>query len=493
MNAQTMTDLALSAYRGDINAQIQVTRALIDMSMFQETLLSDIKTLEATIHQGHRHERVDPAKYPVDNRRIIHSINSTLDAVSGPKKMNSAGLNPHIQSINPSHSPRTWYGGTEPIKNTSNFCTSKNGALCLDTGISIPEIIRTMKIPGADSNFNLFPAHTKRSSMRKDQGSLQNPIAPIPEVDPWVLSTINLQVSEIADYCLRTRKSTTKLANDTARVARSAGSVHYHAERGIEKVSAIFREMQDLSAAIQHLSSDADVVSRMSKNTYQIAKMATERAGMAKNELACISNASTDADVLISDLIALVDRVGDSTGYLLSLSDRMKKLAAMAPPDPKKPLNYHHPFPSAAQEMGFLAGASRESAEKLTNLIRDIQVKSRQAKTCLETVQNEIKKGDAAFNETSALITQVTGSIKEINQNMEDMMTASVTNGRSVRKLTAQVQNVRYVVLGTVEKASDVAKACKNTSSSMYKVANDIAEVKSYAKSVASCTAQFQE
>jgi hypothetical protein len=108
-------------------------------------------------------------------------------------------------------------------------------------------------------------------------------------------------------------------------------------------------------------------------------------------------------------------------------------------------------------------------------------------------MHNEVKKGNAALNANSVLFAKVSGSVEEIGRNMEDVVTVSRSQGRSAMRLGAQLQSVNYVFQGTAERASDVAIACKNTSSSLFRVAQDIADVNLYARNVASGTRKNQE
>ena len=154
---------------------------------------------------------------------------------------------------------------------------------------------------------------------------------------------------------------------------------------------------------------------------------------------------------------------------------------------------YPGDYPVTRQELTYLATVSRESAEKTVDLMSELQKKSRMAQSALETMYHELQKGDMVFNDTSELFSHVSGSIEQISRNMALLSTASRDQGRSIMKLTTRVQNVKYVVSGTVQKASDVAKACNTTSSSLFQVAHDMVDVHQCAKKIATGTVGYQE
>ena len=494
MNAQTITDLVFKAYHGDTHAQVRVTRALVDMCSFHENLLLDVKMLEGAISHGRLDVRADPAKYSGEYKKIIDSMNTTLDAVTGPLKMSIEYTDQLSRGIIPLKITGICYGDGNRIKNNLNNCIDAFNAFGKDTRSSVQDTISYQKTPGMINENSIFSVRIDDTAhMLGGFVAMRNPVTTASAVLPVILSTISLEVTEIATHNQQARKSTTKLASDTAQVGRSADVVHYHAGRGDEKVKEILHGMKGLSAGIREISTDTNAVLGLARKTSLLSGTAAEYAVKVKKELTGITHTSLDVDALISNLLVLVCRIGDNTGHILTLSDRIQVLVANASNDIGKPVNFHKNTPVHAGEIKFLADASHESADSITGLIIELQKESRLAKAALKTMNNGVKNGSTAFNEASALFTQVAGSVEQMSRNMEDVLVSSRSQGKSAMKLNAQVQDVDYIVRGTAEKASDVAKACKKTSSSLYQVAQDMADVNRYTMNVASDTAKYKE
>ena len=494
MNAQRITDLVSKAYRGDANAQIKVTRDFVDMSRFHDSLLLDVKMLEGAISHGRLDVRADTVKYSGQYKKIIESLNATLDAVTGPLKMSMEYTDQLSRGILPPKITGICHGDNNQIKNNLNNCIDTFHAFGSLTRTSVSDALNPDKRPKPlNENSNFYGPTDSTAYFPGDLAILQDHITNTNGIFPGVISTINGQVSEIAVHNQRTKKSTTKLALDTSRTAQSAGVVHYHAGRGDEKVKEIFKGMKELSAGIQEISSDTDVVFRLTKKTAELSGDAAERAGKVTSGFTEITRTSDEVEAYISELSLIVDRIGDSTGHILTLSDRIKKQAKNASDENGKLVNFQNTAPVAPPEVTFLAEATRESAGKISGLVKDLSKKSQQVKDVLGIMKNKLKTESDAFNKTAEQFSRVAGSVEEINRNMEDVLRASKVSERSVMTLTAQVQNVNYVVHGTAEKASDVAQACKDNSSSCFLVAQDMADANRYARKVASDTAKFQK
>lgn len=494
MNAEKITDLLLRAYQGDTDAQARVSRNYVEMCSFHETMNNDMKQVGNAISHGRLETRADPSQYYGEYRKIIESMNTMLDAVTGPLLMSIEYTGQLGRGVLPKKITGMRYGDFNQVKNNLNTCIDAFTSLGNATGSSVQETIRHEKTPGmlnGTSNFSKRIDDT--AHVQGDRISAGNQVTNTSAVLPGVLSTISLQVSEIADQNQRTTISAKKLASDTARVARNAIVVHFHAERGDEKVRKISLGMKELSAGIQEFSSGTDTVYRLAKKTTRLAGAATEQAARIKDGLTGISLTASEADARLSDIVALADRIGDTTGHLVKIADRAKTLATTALKEKGGPGNYAGNVPVTAREMTFLAESSRESAEKITGFARDLSKKSLQAKGALETLNHGLTVENAAFSGTAGIFSQVAGSVEQISRDMDDLSIASGVQGRSIMKLAAEMQNVNYIVQGTAEKASDVASASRNASSSLFQVAQDMAEINRFARNVTAGTTKYQE
>jgi methyl-accepting chemotaxis protein len=463
------------------------------MNSFHDNLLADVNLLKNAISHGRLDIRADPAKYSGEYRKIIESMNTMLDTVTGPLKMSIEYTDQLSRGILPPKITGIYFGEVRRIKNNLNNCIDMINSVNKDTRSAAQDSINYSMIPGTKygkSNFSEWINDT--AHMQGDLVSMKNPFTNTSAVLPGVLSTINLQVTEIAAHYQRTRQSTTKLALDTAHVARSASVVHYHAGRGDEKVREIFKGMKELSAGIREISSDTGAAVHLAKTTYQLSGAASDHVDQVRKELTGISQASSEVDTYIANLLNLVDRIGDNTGHIVTLSELIKLQVANASNDRGKLVKFHDKVPDAAQEITYLTEEFRQSAKKMSCLIKDLQTKSGQVKSALENMNNALENGNTAFNNTFDLVTRLAGSAGQISRTMEDVLAASISHQRSAMKLTAQVQNVNYVIQGTAERASDIAETCKNTSSSLYQVARNMADVNRYAQNVASGTAKYQ-
>ncbi|MEI7650109.1 MAG: hypothetical protein WCJ47_10440, partial [Methanomicrobiales archaeon] len=337
MNAQRITDLVSKAYGGDTNAQIKVTRDFVDMSRFHDSLLLDVKMLEGAISHGRLDVRADTAKYSGEYKKIIESMNATLDAVTKPLKMSIDYTNKLSKGIMPSKITGICYGDINQIKSNLNNCIDTFNSLGNITS-SVPDAINYVNIlETKNKNSNFYGPTDSTVHLPGDLALLQDHITNASALFPGIMSTISGQVSEIAIHNQRTKKSTTKLALDTSRVAQSADVVHYHAGRGDEKVKEIFKGMKELSAGLKEISVDTDAVFRLAKKTAHLSRTAAEKVGRVKSDFTGISQTSDEIDTYISDLFVLVDRISDTTGHILTLSDRIKLQAKNTAADDKKP------------------------------------------------------------------------------------------------------------------------------------------------------------
>jgi len=484
MNEQTITDLALKAYRGDTIAQARVTKALIDMYSFHENLVNDVKVLEDAHGRGRHDTRVDPAKYTGEYKKTILMVNSVLDAVAGSLKTSGEpSFGNHLSSTDMD----VWYGNTARIRYDPG--TSPLSARNIQSSECDQETGDAYSMPEVLTGYQAVYRNLEgRSHVPGNGVSIDDRFRKRGLVLPGVLSTINLQVSEIASHNHRIRRSTTKLASETARLARNVGSIHYHAGRGDEKVAEILKGMKQLSEGLRDISSGSDAVVRLAEKTDLISEAASEQVKRTKKDLCGIAEAASEADTCLAEILLLADRLDDTAGHIQALADRVEFLGHRATSSPKRPIDHTGNFPIHGHELAFLATASRSSAEKTIRLIKELQKKSRQAQSAMGTLKTGIEQGNAAFHESSALFSQIAGSVEQIGNHVDYVSGIAGSHERSVQRLGTELQKVNDIVQGTAERASDVAHACRSTSSSLFGVVRDMGEVNSFAKNVVTGT-----
>ena len=289
MNSIKTPDLLQRAFNGDGVAQERVNREFTDMYNFQKNMMNDVKKIEHAIAHGLLETRADPTHYSGECRNMIERFNATLDNVTELLKISIDYTGQFSRGILPEKINGTYYGDSNKFKTNLNNCINVFNGISNDAGDSIEGTISPMKSMDTKnwtSNFS--------EPVESTEDMQENKIFMKHHELSSVLSTIGQQVSDIADQNQRMRKNTTKLASDTARVARNASAVHFYAGQGEEEVCEILNNLKELSAGTQKISSEADAMLRLASTTYKRTGNVTEHANQIKNVFIGISSTATE-------------------------------------------------------------------------------------------------------------------------------------------------------------------------------------------------------
>jgi len=110
-----------------------------------------------------------------------------------------------------------------------------------------------------------------------------------------------------------------------------------------------------------------------------------------------------------------------------------------------------------ATEVKSLAEESRVSAEKIAEMIGNLQKQTQMAAETVAVSNREVKEGSTALKETLENFNRIVESIDQISRNVTEVAAASEEQAASVEEVTASINEVNSLVRNTAKEATDSA------------------------------------
>jgi methyl-accepting chemotaxis protein len=130
-----------------------------------------------------------------------------------------------------------------------------------------------------------------------------------------------------------------------------------------------------------------------------------------------------------------------------------------------------------ATEVKSLAEESENSAEKIRQMIGELQKQTQRAVENVEKSTGEVKEGGIALSQTLEVFNKIVASIDEINRNINDVAASAEEQAASVEEVTASVNEVNGLVSDTAKEATDSAAASEESSAAIDQITKIVQNV----------------
>lgn len=130
-----------------------------------------------------------------------------------------------------------------------------------------------------------------------------------------------------------------------------------------------------------------------------------------------------------------------------------------------------------ASEVKALSLESRESAEKITGMITNLQKKTRTAAEGVSSATNAVKEGNLLLSDTLKIFSRMAGSVEEISTHIEQVASMNEEQAAAVEEIASSMHEVSSMLKDTAGEAAESAAATRDTSSSLHELGDIVQTV----------------
>ena len=123
-------------------------------------------------------------------------------------------------------------------------------------------------------------------------------------------------------------------------------------------------------------------------------------------------------------------------------------------------------FAVVAAEVKALALESRKSAEKITDMISNLQKKSQVASDAVSVTSTAVQDGNVMVSDTLQIFGRLVTSVEDISNNIEQVASMNEEQAAAVEEITSSMHEVSAMLKETAREAVESAHATGETSTS---------------------------
>jgi methyl-accepting chemotaxis protein len=512
-------------YNGDFN---EIKNNLNNCIDAVNALGEDAGMLAKAAVEGKLDTRADASKHSGDYKKIVEGVNKTLDAVIGPLNVAAEYVDRISKGDIPAKITDNYNGDFNEIKNNLNVCIGSINALVADA---------VMLAKAADEGKLKTRADaTKHSGDYKKivdgvNGTLDSVIEPVNEalrvskgyatqdfttrVDPnlkvpgdWLafkealnnigiavsaaVINISAQVTDLAAGAEEANASVEEVSAGAGQVAKNTSAVSVNVEKSMAGIEQVQKAMEDLSRTIQEVATRADVTAKLVQDTTTYSKEGMDLARKTENGMQGITKSSNEVNVIILEIKGQMDKISEIVNLITDLANQTNLLALNAAIEAARAGDAGRGFAVVATEVKSLAVESRASAEKISEMINNLQSKTNSAVDAVASANTGVKQGSESLHDTLSSFTKIVESIDQVSKNVSDVAAAAEEQAASVEEVTASVNEVNGLMVSTAKESTDAAAASEESAAAIDQITKVVGNVNSIVDKVTKEVSKFK-
>lgn len=276
-----------------------------------------------------------------------------------------------------------------------------------------------------------------------------------------------------------------QVARAVEEVAKGSEEQSMHVQQVAQAVSGLMQRVQEVTGFTQEMArASSEVLAKTEEGNQAVAE--------AVSQMKVIAGQVNSSAVVIDNLGKRSGEVGQIVEVITSIAEQTNLLALNAAIEAARAGDQGRGFAVVAEEVRKLAEQSGKAAERIANMIREIQGETRTAVQSMEAGHREVNQGIQVINRTGDAFGQISQEIKKLaahTEHLVDLAHKMTANGKEAEN---QVLNVSAITEEATAGTQEASSAMQQQQSSVQEIATSSASLAHMAEELVVRTSKFK-
>jgi methyl-accepting chemotaxis protein len=275
--------------------------------------------------------------------------------------------------------------------------------------------------------------------------------------------------------------SSTNIMRTSAEVSKTSEQVALAISNIAESAAEEYKLIEKSNNAVKDV---AKGVNNITENTVHIMELANQAINTVNNgskdlhdqimSMTTTKDASKNVSIVISNLSAKSNEIGTVIEFINGITEQINLLALNASIEAARAGEAGKGFTVVANEVNNLAQLSKESTQKISNLINEVQVDIEKAVLEVNTTNVSIEEQAKSLNETNNSLKLIRESVFEVTQKIKEVVTETKGINQNAAHVETSINNIVTIVNQSTSSTQEIAAATEEHSASIEEISSSM-------------------
>lgn len=249
--------------------------------------------------------------------------------------------------------------------------------------------------------------------------------------------------------------------------------------------------MDEMVSAIERIAENCVRISSLTNETTDFAYEGNETVEKSLQQMNMIKQTVAQSSEKINELYKQSAEIDSILNVITAIADQTNLLALNAAIEAARAGEQGKGFAVVADEVRKLAEESRNSAAKIAELIRSIQIETTNSVQMMSNVTDNVEDGIKVTEETAYKFNRIVSSMQTLNPQMVEISTTATEFTTQAEQVAAAMQNLLLMARETAETSQSIATSSEEQLAIMQEVSTAANTLSETADSLQNLTAKF--
>ena len=339
-----------------------------------------------------------------------------------------------------------------------------------DSGESVADAIRLRRVTAGESTFEtpsgVHIVIRTNSPLMNERGEIK-----------YVYITYN-EVTKIAQAQQFCEERVLEASGSCSEIARNVAALSDNAKKASTGMTDIARAMQDLSASTQQITSTMEAVTRTSNETNDLSQKGVVLAGKAEKSMGEISHSSDNVYEIVSEVGKQMGEISKIVILIRDLANQTNLLALNAAIEAARAGDAGRGFAVVAAEVKSLAQESRNSAERIEEMIAHLKKSTQDASVAMGAAKETVGQGEKMVADMLRSFNSIVGSVEKMSTSATSILSATEEQSATTEEIAASVQEVTAFIEKTAQESETVVTEIDKSTEALHGIAESVRSLK---------------
>ena len=281
-------------------------------------------------------------------------------------------------------------------------------------------------------------------------------------------------VSYTAEDVSESSRQLSVFANQTSegakQVANSIRQMAVGAQEQAINVTNSLEHITEINNAVQKIAENAQSTVKLSLTTENGANESKQQSENVIKKINQIKLTASDVSGTINDLGKLSEEIEQIVNLIQGIASQTNLLALNAAIEAARAGEHGKGFAVVADEVKKLAGQSAKATEQITEMIKEIQSKTKTAVTDMDCAVSQVEEGVLIVENEGDSLLKIVQAAKRTSEQIEEIANEAQNLSRSSENVVKIMENISAITEETSASSEEIAGITEEQTTSVEKM-----------------------